>query len=284
VTEPRGPYRWLSPDFLTDLFHDPLDPGYADAAARRKQREAGGGAADRWRHGARGATLVTLLLVGLLFAVAYRQVLAEEPTRTKVRSDLEEQIRERSATAEDLQAQVEELRQEVAQLQARELDDPQVRQLRELEAAAGLTKVRGDGVVIEVADGPSQVDPVTGVPAIDPEARVLDVDLQRIVNGLWAAGAEAIAVNDRRLTANSTIRSASAAILVDRLPVASPYRVAAIGPDDLAERFDGSATAQVMRQLTEEYGITYEVRRVDDLTLPAATAPKLHHATPGGDS
>ena len=87
-----------------------------------------------------------------------------------------------------------------------------------------------------------------------------------------------------QLRANSTIRAASAAILVDRVPVVSPYRVAAIGPGDLADRFDDSATAQVMRQLAEEYGITYEVREVDDLTLPAATAPQLHHATPGGDS
>lgn len=284
MTEPRGPYRWLSPDFLTDLFRDPLDPGYADAAARRRQREAAG-EPDRWRRGARGATLVTLVLVGLLFAVAYRHVVAEEPTRTQVRSDLEEQIRERSAAAEELQKQAEDLRDEVAGLRERELaDHPQARQLRELEAATGLTKVRGDGVVIEVGDGPSEVDPVTGVPVIDPEARILDVDLQRIVNGLWAAGAEAIAVNDRRLTANSTIRAASAAILVDRVPVVSPYRVAAIGPGDLADRFDDSATAQVMRQLAEEYGITYEVREVDDLTLPAATAPQLHHATPGGDS
>ena len=146
MTEPRGPYRWPSPEFLTDLFKDPLDPGYADAAARR--REAGGGS--RWRYGARGATLVTLMLVGLLFAVAYRQVVAEEPSRTQVRSDLEEQIRERSAAADDLQARAEELRDQVARLRDRELTDPQVRQLRELEAVTGLTKVRGDGVVVEV--------------------------------------------------------------------------------------------------------------------------------------
>lgn len=280
MTEPRGPYRWPSPEFLTDLFKDPLDPGYADAAARR--REAGGGS--RWRYGARGATLVTLMLVGLLFAVAYRQVVAEEPSRTQVRSDLEEQIRERSAAADDLQARVEELRDQVARLRDRELTDPQVRQLRELEAVTGLTKVRGDGVVVEVGDAPAEVDPVTGVPEVDPQARILDVDLQRIVNELWAAGAEAIAINGRRLTANSTIRAASAAILVDRVPVASPYEVAAIGPGQLADRFHDSVTARVMRQLTEEYGIAYEVRKADDLTLPAATAPQLHHATPGGDT
>ena len=39
-------------------------------------------------------------------------------------------------------------------------------------------------------------------------SRVLDVDLQGVVNGLWASGAEAIAVNGQRLTGLTTIRAA----------------------------------------------------------------------------
>jgi uncharacterized protein YlxW (UPF0749 family) len=278
--QPDNPYR-LSPDFLSDLFRDPLDPGYGDAAQRRAQRsEAGETPPRRWRYGTRAVALVTLAAVGLLLAVAYRQVVAEEPTRAQVRADLETQIHERQDDAEVLEQRADELRDEVAELRDQQLGNPaEVQRLRELEATTGLGRVRGDGVLVRVDDGPPGVDPKTGEPVVDPLARILDRDLQQIANALWAAGAEAVAINDRRLTATSTIRSASGAILVDRQPLAGPYEVTAVGPDELRDRFAGSPTGQLLRQLVDDYGITYEVRDADDLTLPAAAAPPLYHAT-----
>jgi uncharacterized protein YlxW (UPF0749 family) len=278
MTEPRDPFRPLSNDFLSDLFRDPLDPGYADAAQRRAAEDA-----PRWRRGMRGATLVTLAVVGMLLAVAYQQVIAEEPTRAQVRADLEAQIHEREDETQALQDRADELRDEVAELRDQQLSDPAaVQLLRELEAVTGLGRVRGDGVVVRVNDGPPGVDPQTGEPAIDPLAQILDRDLQRIANALWAAGAEAIAINGRRLTATSTIRGASGAILIDRQPVAGPYEVVAVGPDDLRDRFAASETGQLMQALVNDYGITYELRTVRDLTLPAANEPQLYHATPAG--
>ena len=67
-------------------------------------------------------------------------------------------------------------------------------------------------------------------------------------------------MNNHRLTATSTIRNASGAILVDYVPVAGPYEVVAIGPDDLEERFAGSETAALMRLLADRYGISYDLR------------------------
>lgn len=186
---------------------------------------------------------------------------------------------------EQLQQQADRLRDEVAQLRDQQISDPDlVQRLRELEASTGLSRVRGDGVVVRVADGPPGVDPKTGEPVVDPNARILYRDLQQVTNALWAAGAEAVAINDRRLTATSTIRSASGAILVDRRPVTGPYEVAAIGPDHLADRFDASPTASLMKLLVDKFGITYEVRDAEDLSLPAASEPQLHHARSiGGD-
>lgn len=267
-------------DVLADLFRDVLDPGYTEPAGR----DGDGPAAARprwWRRGLRGATLVTLVGLGLLFAVAYQQVVAAEPTRAQVRADLEDQIHQRQDETDALQARADQLREEVARLRDQELGDPQeVQRLRELEAATGLGRVSGDGVVVRVGDGPPGVDPKTGETTLDPLARILDHDLQKIANELWAAGAEAIAINDRRLTATSTIRSASGAILIDRQPVGGPYQVAAVGPEDLAERFAASRTGQLMQVLVEDYGVTYQVSPAQDLTLPAATEPRLFHATP----
>lgn len=294
MTEPPHPHPYrdpLPPDFgerasrsdqsvLTDLFRDPLDPGYAEAARRRADRAPAGGPPSGGRLVARAVSMVTLLALGLLVAVAYRQVVAEEPSRTQVRADLEDQIHERQAETEQLRETADALRDEVATLRDRQLGDPQeVRRLRELEAVTGLGRVRGDGVRVRVDDGPPGVDPKTGEPATNPKARILDRDLQLIANALWAVGAEAVAINGHRLTATSTVRSASGAILVDRQPVTGPYEVAAVGPDDLRDRFTASRTGNLLQLLVEEFGITYEVQAAPDLTLPAATEPQLRHAT-----
>ena len=89
---------------------------------------------------------------------------------------------------------------------------------------SGVVPVAGRGLRIELTDAPTD-DPDTQ----DPTLRVQDVDLQVVVNGLWAAGAEAIAVNGHRLTSMTAIRSAGDAVLVDLVPLSSPYKVDAIG-------------------------------------------------------
>jgi uncharacterized protein YlxW (UPF0749 family) len=271
-----SPYRPLSPEFLTDLFRDPLDPGYAEAAAR-------GPAASRGRWAGRGLAVATLVVVGLLLAVAYRQVVADEPARAQVRGDLEDQIHQREQETQTLEREADRLREEVAELRDQLLDDPRaVRELRELEAVTGLARVTGDGVMIRVDDGPASVDPQTGEQVTDADAQIKDTDLQLIANTLWAGGAEAVAINGRRLTATSTIRSASGAILIDRQPLSGPYEVTAIGPEDLRDWFDASTAAQLMRALGEQYGVAYELRTVDNLTLPAAPEPQLRYATTAG--
>jgi small basic protein/uncharacterized protein YlxW (UPF0749 family) len=232
----RSEPRQYAPDFLTELFRNPLDPGYADAAARR----ARDGDPTGWpRRITTTVSALTLVALGLLFVVAYRQTVADEPARTQARNALIEQVQKRRAGTDQLQQRADALRGEVAALRERELGGPAVARLRNLEAATGLAPVRGDGARITLGDGATPIDPVTGRRTVD--GRVRDSDLQLAANALWAAGAEAIAVNGQRLTATSTIRQAGEAILVDFRPVTTPYMMVAIGPDDLAETFRAPA-------------------------------------------
>lgn len=277
MTAPRDPLRPSPPEFLTELFRDPLDPGYAAAAARR--RAAGGAGAPR--RGSRLLSWLTLVVVGAVLAVAWLQVVREEPTRTEVREDLEQQIHEREQETEALQTQAEELRAQVADLRDQQLDDPRaVRDLRMLEAVTGLGPVVGDGVRVRLEDGPPEVDPTTGEQVQDPEARILYRDLQQVANALWAAGAEAVAVNGQRLTATTAIRSASGAVLIDHQPVTGPYEVVAVGASDLEERFAASTAGRLMATLVEEFGIGFGVQSVEGVTVPAASEPRLLFATP----
>lgn len=275
-----GPGR-LSADLLTDLLRNPLDPAYEAAARRRAAR----GPEPAWLHTtSRAIRLATVGVIGLLLAIAYQHVVAAEPTSNRTRDELVAEVRTRQQTTDELSRHAERLRDEVDRQRQAALDGDEVNRLRNLAAAAGLGRVRGAGVVIELRDAPNAVDPVTGQSGGENLGRVFDRDLQAIANALWDAGAEAIAINDQRLSSTSTIRAAGAAILVDFKPVTSPYRVTAIGPDDLARRFERSPTAELFRQWVRRYKMSMQIREQANLTLPAATDPQLHNARPAGQA
>ena len=266
--------RVYAPDFLTELFRNPLDPGYGDAAARRAT-----GSMSRLREVlGRPVSLVVLALIGFLFAVAYRETVAEEPSRATARAGLVAEIKGREAETDRLTERAEQLREEVGRQRDAALSGSQASRLRTLEAGTGLARVRGDGVVVRLADAAADQDGVTNGDA--GPSRVLYSDLQKVANALWAAGAEAVAVNGQRLTATSTIRSAGEAILVDYRPVTGPYEVQAIGPRSMRDRFDESRAAALMREVARTTGLSFGVKRVDDLTLPAAPQPRLRYAEP----
>ena len=267
--------RTFAPDFLSELFRNPLDPGYADAAARRARE---GERTGPLKVVTSGVSALTLTAVGFLLVIAYQQTVADEPARTTARDTLVEQVRKRRDETARLQERADRLGDEVAQLRERELSGAAVARLRDLEAATGLARVRGSGAKITLGDGPTPINPVTQ--ERNTLARVKDTDLQLATNALWALGAEAIAINGQRLTATSTIRQAGEAILVDFRPVTTPYEVVAIGPDDLAKNFRDGYAGRFFDQLSGRYGMSFKASGVDDVTLDAATELKLRVAEP----
>ena len=276
MSTPPGdtPGRTYTPDFLTELFRNPLDPGYADAAARRARDGEPTGVRKKLTG---AASALTLAALGFLLVVAYQETVATEPDRSRAHDTLVEQVQNRRAETAELQRRGDQLRAEVATLRERELGAA-VAPLRDLEAAIGLAPVRGDGARITLTDGPTPIDPLTG--ERKTEARVKDTDLQLAANALWAGGAEAIAINGQRLTATSTIRQAGEAILVDFRPVTSPYEVVALGPEDLAGDFRDGYAGRFFRELVSRYGMSFDVGDVEDVTLGAATEPRLRVAVP----
>jgi uncharacterized protein YlxW (UPF0749 family) len=170
------------------------------------------------------------------------------------------------------------LRAQVATLRARALTGTGGAQLAErarlLELLAGETPVTGPGLRITLADAPSAsagsgTDPRQGTTA--DQGRVLDRDLQTVVNGLWAAGAEAVAVNGQRLTARSAIRYAGQAILVDFSPLVPPYVVQAVGDAaGLQTRFAAGAAGAYLQALRDNYGVQAAIVPSANLELPGA--------------
>ncbi len=203
-------------------------------------------------------------------AVAYRAAVAARPVANTVHAGLVGQVEDRAVAYRALQRQDDDLRRQVSTAQRNLLggSSDELTRIRQQEAATGLAAVTGPG---RWCGSPTRGRRSTRPPARPSTAdvnRILDVDLQSVVNALWAGGAEAIAINGQRLTATSTIRTAGNAILVDFRPLASPYDVSAIGPGDLDRRFNASAAAASMRGLVQQYGLGFAVQPAG---RPAAT-------------
>ncbi|HZB50640.1 MAG TPA: DUF881 domain-containing protein [Mycobacteriales bacterium] len=273
----------MSTSLLDELMTDHLDPGYAAAARRRA--ETGGRPAGR----ARAVLALGLLLVGFVLAVAYRGTLRQAPDSERARQALVRDVESGSALSDALQRRAETLsgqlvRERDAALAVSRTGDRASTEVRRLEAAAAQAAVTGPGVEVVVGDAGSreQLDPATGqrvsVPAED-NGRLRDRDLQSLVNALWAAGAEAVAVDGERLAPTTTIRAAGEAILVDLRPVQSPYTIEAVGdPATLLPRFADSEAARRYQSYTGLYGIQFTVRKAGELRLRAATGPELRYA------
>jgi uncharacterized protein YlxW (UPF0749 family) len=276
MTEPTGTQRTYTPDFLQELFANPLDAGYADAADKRATSGPPGPVSRRI-----GFTLRMIILVaaGLLLAVAYLQTVAARPETHSVQKSLASDVTKRQKTTEALQRTASALTQQVNQLRDAQIGAEGAQALRDLEAQTGLAAVTGPGVVVTMSDGPAPVDPVTGKTSATNQGKVLDFDLQTIVNELWREGAEAISINGQRLTATSAIRAAGSAILVNFAPMAQPYRISAIGGPNLADRFNDSSVAKSYRGFASAYGMHFTSESSDSLSLPAAPDPQLQYAT-----
>jgi uncharacterized protein YlxW (UPF0749 family) len=270
------PRQVYAPDFVTELFRNPLDPGYAQAAARRKER---GEPSKPSRLGGFSARSIALAAAGFLLAIAYHQTIAAHPQANQIRTNLVNDVKARQAETDEMQKRADDLRDQVTRQREAALAGTDTGALRALESRAGVVKVRGGGVQIRLVDAPDQVDPVTGK-ATRNLGKVQDRDLQLVCNQLWHDGAEAIAINGERLTATSTIRTAGETILVDFRPITSPYQVDAIGPGDLDKKFSGSSTGQLFRDLVTDYRMQVSVKAQGNLTLPAAADPQLHFAAP----
>jgi uncharacterized protein YlxW (UPF0749 family) len=271
---------------LTDLMEDSLDLGYAEAAARRSAAGEEQPQAPWRRHVLVG---LGLLVVGALLATAAAATRARSGSVERAREALEQQILDRQDANERREARLTEQRLEVTRRRERALrltDQGKALSdtLRQLEAAAGVAAVVGPGVTITLDDAPAVATDADGDPRETEQGsnRVLDADLQLVANQLWAAGAEAIAVNGQRLTVLSAIRSAGEAILVDFRPLVPPYEIAAVGPPDMASRFlDGFGGTYL--DVLQGAGIKQDIKDKDDLQLPAAAGVTLRYAQVPGE-
>ena len=249
--------RHVTTPLLTLITEQALDEDYRRAAGAGRPPEGG-----RRRLVAAG----TIMFIGILVSVAAvqnsRNAAVEDAGRATLISQIEEErslLQVRQDSVADLTRENQVLAEQLAEFSAaRQQAQAEVRRLK---ATTGFLPVTGEGVRIVVDDNPSGIE----------NQQVRDSDLAFLVDGLFEAGAEAIAINDQRVNALGGIFNTNRAVHVNGRPVNAPYVVSAIGdPRTLQARLLQTSQGQEWFALVDGLGFVVTPENLDDIRLPAA--------------
>ncbi len=261
-----------SMSLLAEITRDTIDSGYRRAGAPRPE------VSRRFKFRSSITLLSVFVLAGLVLGTAAAQTRVNAPAVSAARNELIDRVLARNAEADELERRVMALRTDVdasraAALSATAAGSAAGGELERLALLAGITPVRGPGIRVVVDDAPN-----SSVRGQGSSGRIRDSDLQRLLNGLWAAGAEAVAINGQRLTTLTAVRSAGDAILVAYRPLSPPYEVLAVGKaNDLEVDFVDGPGGRWFHTLTG-FGIGFSVTQEQNLTLPGAAGSTLRLA------
>lgn len=197
------------------------------------------------------------LVLGIMLAVQFRttrDIQASIPFQRA--EDLSQRL---SQTEKERDA----LAKEVAQLRQTNNYEIATKEIEMLKMGAGVTSLQGPGVVITIDDSKRPTKP-----GENPNLYLIhDDDILKVINELWAAGAEAVSINEQRLIASSEIRCAGPTLSVNNTRYSPPYDIRAIGDPQTLE------TALKMRggviETLQFWGIQIAVKKMETLKVPA---------------
>ena len=149
------------------------------------------------------------------------------------------------------------------------------------ELSAGLVALGGRGVEIVLDDAPRRPDGSLPIGARPDDVVIHQSDVQAVVNAVWAAGADAVAIMDQRLIATSAVRCVGNVLLLHGRTWSPPFVVTAIGDADaIRAQLAASPQVQVFQQAVEDFGLGFAVRDRGSVSLPRYEAPlDMEYAT-----
>jgi uncharacterized protein YlxW (UPF0749 family) len=276
MPEPDHALDRASTPLLTLITQESMDEDYRVAAERRAAEPETPGE-DRERARPHRIAAVVVGVFGLLVTVAAVPTSQSASVTDAGRATLISQIDARRDQVAEQQREIVKLRELDVALRGKldsvtsQAQSAQGR-LTRYQTVAGFLPVTGPGVRVVVDDAP------------DGSALVRDRDLRPLVDGLWAAGAEAIAINGQRLTARTAIRNSGDAIHVNVRALSPPYVVQAIGdPKTLQADLMQTSSGLAFRFAADSLGFPWSMDNEDRMSLPAAPARllRLRSATAG---
>jgi len=221
-----------------------------------------------------GRLLVTLaaglLLVGFLLVAQWR---GNASLSTDVARQSDQSL---GMIIQQLTAENAGLRSEVLRLQTRILDaeregidrsevlNEAAKELNSLRIMAGLESGMGTGITIVIDD---------------PERVLLPQDFVALVHELRAGGAEAIAVNGRRVSATSGFSGSDGRVVLDGAELSRSYKVVALGdPHGLEQSL--TLPGGLVSTLSTFPGVGIEIQQGEGLRVAEAQTPVFNHGQP----
>ncbi|MBC7275725.1 DUF881 domain-containing protein [Nocardioides sp.] len=267
---------YVTKPLLDRITDQAVDSDYKAAAARRDPSEE-----EPTRRRRPGLwAMVVVGLFALLATTAAVQTSRNEDVRQTSRQVLIDRIEQRQERVAGLHREISELSKDT---QRREATLNALGQRAEAASAAaaataertGFAPVTGSGIRITIDNASDGSEGGT----------VRDYDLAVIVNGLWQAGATAVAVDGQRVTPRSGVITSGATLRMNDVSLSPPYEVSAIGDTrTLAARFAETVSGAMIHTTTQDYGMPYEVENIERLTLPAAPSALLELTHLGTES
>ncbi len=230
---------------------------------------------------------VVALLAGLLFATSGRTAQGTDLRAGEI-TELSQLIRDRDAALDGQTSQLAELQGQVQQLteQAASRDTAVAAAQAAGEAgelSAALVPLTGPGLVITLDDAPQRPDGALPVDARADDLVIHQSDVQAVVNAVWAAGADGVAIMGRRLIATSAVICVGNTLLLQGRTYSPPFVIEAIVDAD-AVRAELAASPQVavLQQAVADFGLTFAVEARPEVALPAYDGPlDMEYATAG---
>ncbi|MDO5727747.1 MAG: DUF881 domain-containing protein [Bowdeniella nasicola] len=255
----------VSGNALRKLLEKPIDVGYSREFLYRPYLP--------WH---KLAVLLACVVIGATSIWSVNVLTGPNPGNDAARATLEARIQTNLTQLDAIVEHNAQLRAELEEYSQDTLTDgvdtPEEAQV--LGAVTAQFRVHGPGLILTLDD-----QHVTS-----PEGQLRDYDFHVVINSLWAAGAEAIAINDERIGPTTAIRIAGQAVQVNLKPLVPPYTIEVIGDSTAIQtefaRLRGSAHIAGLRDM---YAVSVEFQTVSELTLPPAQQPVLHYVTVEGE-
>ncbi len=168
-------------------------------------------------------------------------------------------MEEQAEQLAELQAQVQALTEEAARRDGAVAEAQAAGSQGELSAA--LVPLVGPGVEITLDDAVQTAEGNRPAGARPDDLVIHQSDVQAVVNAVWAAGADGVAIMGRRLIATSAVRCVGNTLLLQGRTYSPPFVITAIVDAD-ATRGELAASPQVaiLQQAVADFGLTFAVR------------------------
>lgn len=197
------------------------------------------------------------VVLGIMLAVQFRTTQDVRSTIPFQRiEDLSQRLQQTEKERDTLLKQVRELRKTSGAENA-------TQESENVKMGSGVIALQGPGVSVVIDDSkrPSK-------PGENPNLYLIhDDDILKVINELWAAGAEAISINEQRLIASSEIRCAGPTLSVNNTRYSPPYEIRAIGEPQTLEN------ALKMRggvvETLQFWGIQVAIKKQEAINVPA---------------